>query len=262
MINICKAGFYYSGNKDWFVCFCCGSSIRAEKLRNVPWNFHRTMKPWCQFLILSKGRPFLRKMHFTHNPILDGPVNEMKFEALINHLEHKNNCYIFVNHEKEFRLNSLSKQMRPKNPIIPNFKLDVCTVNPKLMQKEMLCRICGKERMEVVFLPCNHLYSCIPCSVNSKDCKQCGKEYSYAIRLFVYYAYNYHIMDGTITFVPYLNPLLCKMCEYSEIEVAFIPCKHVYSCFACAAKLDKCLLCNIKVAAYINLKLTSLSPDL
>lgn len=59
------------------MCFSCGFTMRAEPQQNDPWDFHCTIKPWCQFLVLSKGQAFLRKFKNKEPPILNGVLNEM-----------------------------------------------------------------------------------------------------------------------------------------------------------------------------------------
>lgn len=156
------------------------------------------------------------------------------------------------------RLKSLTIKRKSKNRGKPGpFMNRIWTVNPKFMDEKLLCRICSKERLEVVFVPCGHLLVCIECSVCVTSCPVCRNPYKFAVRLFIFYAFNTDVNDESAVFFPSSESvLLCKLCNESEMEVALLPCKHVYCCFACAVNLKDCLLCGIKTIAYIRLYLS------
>lgn len=40
------------------------------------------------------------------------------------------------------------------------------------------------------------------------------------------------------------DSMLCNVCHKEEMDVAFIPCRHIYSCVKCAADLHECPVCT------------------
>lgn len=38
--------------------------------------------------------------------------------------------------------------------------------------------------------------------------------------------------------------MLCKICFRKEVETAFIPCGHVFSCIQCTVLIDQCAVCR------------------
>ncbi|KAK0064354.1 RING finger protein B [Biomphalaria pfeifferi] len=45
----------------------------------------------------------------------------------------------------------------------------------------------------------------------------------------------------------------CKQCKEKPLQELFLPCKHVFACRECAAKIDQCPSCGKKVLATINI---------
>ena len=41
------------------------------------------------------------------------------------------------------------------------------------LEEERLCKICRQEDVQVVFLPCGHLASCVKCSASATQCPLC-----------------------------------------------------------------------------------------
>ena len=41
------------------------------------------------------------------------------------------------------------------------------------LEEERLCKICRQEDVQVVFLPCGHLASCVKCSASASQCPLC-----------------------------------------------------------------------------------------
>ncbi|KAI8792336.1 RING finger protein B [Biomphalaria glabrata] len=45
----------------------------------------------------------------------------------------------------------------------------------------------------------------------------------------------------------------CKQCKERPLQQLFLPCKHVFACRECAAKIDQCPSCGKKILATINI---------
>ncbi|KAK3593112.1 hypothetical protein CHS0354_018237 [Potamilus streckersoni] len=64
-IRMAGAGFYYAGNRDQVVCYCCGSRKDNWVLGDIPLFIHKTMFPSCSFL--------------TRNDTVNVPIIKTKF---------------------------------------------------------------------------------------------------------------------------------------------------------------------------------------
>lgn len=67
--------------------------------------------------------------------------------------------------------------------ILPNsVPEDEIWTNKNNLEKRK-CKICHINDLEVIFLPCGHIVSCIDCSSLQKICIICGKNLKAAVRV-------------------------------------------------------------------------------
>ena len=52
------------------------------------------------------------------------------------------------------------------------------------LEEEKICKICGNNEVQVVFLPCAHLATCTECSAAARQCPICKIAISDKIRTF------------------------------------------------------------------------------
>jgi len=68
-----------------------------------------------------------------------------------------------------------------------NLKLEPCSskmssgneLNPKL------CKVCLKEEMSTVFLPCRHVYTCVKCAEETSECLVCREDVYSFIKIYL-----------------------------------------------------------------------------
>ncbi|VVC29531.1 Zinc finger, RING-type,Zinc finger, RING/FYVE/PHD-type,BIR repeat [Cinara cedri] len=51
--------------------------------------------------------------------------------------------------------------------------------------KQILCKICRKEEMAVVFMPCKHIYACVKCTIQIGECPICTKPIYYTLQVYL-----------------------------------------------------------------------------
>lgn len=54
----------------------------------------------------------------------------------------------------------------------------------KKLEEQKICKICRKENVEVLFLPCGHLVSCSQCSSTASQCPVCKMAVTDKIRIY------------------------------------------------------------------------------
>lgn len=113
----------------------------------------------------------------------------------------------------------------------------------------MLCKVCSKEKLEVVFLQCHHFVSCIQCAMTQNFCIICKLPINNILRVFLCTILSKTEMDiGELKLESKekIGATLCKVCYKNEISVVLLPCKHVHSCYKCATKRNDCPECETK----------------
>lgn len=124
----------------------------------------------------------------------------------------------------------------------------------------MLCKICLKEKLEVVFLHCHHLISCVQCATTQTTCGLCRKEISISLRVFLHPELKDVVKDnrtGDLVLAPHEidDATRCKTCRQKEISVLHLPCRHVWSCYECATNMTHCPKCNANIFALLQIYL-------
>lgn len=47
----------------------------------------------------------------------------------------------------------------------------------------------------------------------------------------------------------------CKICLQQELQIAFLPCKHMSTCESCSLSLSKCIICRSEISSYMRIYL-------
>lgn len=124
--------------------------------------------------------------------------------------------------------------------------------NPDEIEDSVMCKICYRAEVNVVFIPCCHAVTCVQCAVTIDQCAICRKPFKMAMRVFL--SIDESKNDKDIEQLPSSslqclerksNPILCKVCKKEEMQIVFLLCKHVYACVKCASKMHKCPVCAV-----------------
>jgi len=122
----------------------------------------------------------------------------------------------------------------------------------------MECKICFKEEIKVIFVPCGHAVACIECALTLKQCAVCRYPFSKLIRIYLsmdkgnYEDLKLQPCGSKMSSSNKLNPMICKTCHNEDMSAVFLPCRHVYNCIKCAEKMDECPICTENVFSFIQ----------
>jgi len=119
----------------------------------------------------------------------------------------------------------------------------------------VLCKICFKEKLEVLFMPCGHVIACIQCAVTLDLCAVCRQPFTMTMRVGLYVT---NLKEFSLEYFPskcsseLIDPVLCKVCCKEEMQAVFLPCRHISTCYKCAPKVNQCMVCFEPVYAYMQ----------
>lgn len=49
----------------------------------------------------------------------------------------------------------------------------------------MLCKVCRKDEMDTVFIPCRHVYACLKCAATMQECPVCSEAFCAFMQVFL-----------------------------------------------------------------------------
>lgn len=146
-IELCKAGFFYSGSSDETICFHCGGGLRDWEDDDDPWEQHAFWFKRCAYVLLEKGPNFVMEV----NERLSKPAVEVMEECQVENW-------------------------------IP---VDECEKNSHQVADYNLCKICLSNERNILFLPCKHILACLDCTLRLTDCAICRTPLKGFIRVFI-----------------------------------------------------------------------------
>ncbi|XP_025203225.1 putative inhibitor of apoptosis [Melanaphis sacchari] len=234
--TLCKAGFFYSGNgqTDFMTCFFCAITLRNWTDNDEPWAEHAKWSDKCGHLFLTKGKNFVdAKQEKTY--VLN---NKMKIQMTKKHV-----------HGVQLTKTLFFKKQHHLSEILDSSSVLDC----------MLCKICYKEKIKVVFVPCGHAIACIECALNINYCAICRYPFHNLMRVYLctneenYENSQLASSSSNMSSSNTLNPMLCQICFKEEMRAVLLPCRHVYSCSKCAEEISLCSVCRRDVFSLIKL---------
>uniref|UniRef100_A0A2S2P3Z9 Apoptosis inhibitor IAP n=1 Tax=Schizaphis graminum TaxID=13262 RepID=A0A2S2P3Z9_SCHGA len=255
--TLSEAGFFYTGNgrNDYTTCFFCDEILCQWTDDDEPWTEHAKWSKKCSYVLLNKGKHFVDQVCNVENDI----SNQLELYTLIS--EQK---YTYLSGSKmKIQAKKININELQITKILSDKKKDHRSqiLDPNSVPDCMLCKICYKEEIKVVFVPCGHAVACLQCAFTLEMCAICRYPFSKLIR--VYLCMDKKI-DEDLKLVPCsskmssnntLRSMLCKVCHKEELAAIFIPCRHVYTCIKCAEELDNCPICGENIFALIQLYL-------
>nr|XP_023022306.1 baculoviral IAP repeat-containing protein 2 [Leptinotarsa decemlineata]XP_023022307.1 baculoviral IAP repeat-containing protein 2 [Leptinotarsa decemlineata]XP_023022308.1 baculoviral IAP repeat-containing protein 2 [Leptinotarsa decemlineata]XP_023022310.1 baculoviral IAP repeat-containing protein 2 [Leptinotarsa decemlineata] len=156
-VDLAEAGFYYTGVGDQTLCFYCGGGLKDWEESDEPWEQHALWFSKCVFLNLKKGKDFVEKVKQRADPLLSLPGTSQ-------------------DKTKELE--------EPKEPCSRTPEKAEKTTETEATEKT-LCKICYKNELGVVFLPCGHVVACVDCASALKTCAVCRKPLEATVRAFL-----------------------------------------------------------------------------
>ncbi|KAJ8939446.1 hypothetical protein NQ318_023072 [Aromia moschata] len=157
--DLAEAGFYYTGVGDQTLCFYCGGGLKDWEENDEPWEQHALWFSKCVYLILKKGIEFIETVK--------------------------------QGRDRQLSLPSTSREEtkeEPQQPKVTEALSEKCEkLNGKATEvaEKTLCKICYKNELGVVFLPCGHIVACVDCASALKTCAVCRKPLEATVRAFL-----------------------------------------------------------------------------
>ena len=109
--------------------------------------------------------------------------------------------------------------------------LESCQNNSqeKNCKKDYKCKLCVKNLINVVILPCSHMLSCSECFSKISNCPTCREE-------IVSYIHCDDLTKRTICRPKKkikVDELICKICKNYHVNKIALPCTHMSICSHC-----------------------------
>ncbi|KAE9522042.1 hypothetical protein AGLY_017562 [Aphis glycines] len=235
VLTLSQSGLVYigDGEEDQMVCFCCGHGLMWWEANDNPWVEHARWFPRCNYVRLCQGNNFVE---FSNSIYRQTKFFENSGRALLDRSVPgysqgtTTRSYAFASTE----FDKMGYDFVEVEGVGENTESD----------ETILCKICYKERLEVMFIPCGHITACIQCSVALETCSICRQHISVMMRVGVYTSSK--DADSSVR-----NTAMCVRCAEAPVQTVSIPCRHATTCDACTKYDVKCSLCTQPV--YANL---------
>lgn len=168
------AGFYYTGTGDQVLCFHCGGGLRDWEINDDPWVQHALWFSKCPYLIMKKGTDFIDE------------VNKLKDNLHIDTEELKpstsENSSASSSQKIETKEVASDEEAKPSTSALTQLNNEEKKNDDDDEWKEKyLCKICYKNELLVVFLPCRHMVACADCAAALKTCAVCRGPLQYTL---------------------------------------------------------------------------------
>ncbi|XP_034241567.1 uncharacterized protein LOC117645464 [Thrips palmi] len=145
---LAENGFFYTGVKDAVMCFHCGTGLGRWKESDDVAFEHATYSPYCGFLVRLLGKEYVQKVQTQLQTIDNVPLHF-------------------------------------KNIIKPHVAQSNTTQGHCKAHDKIICKICYERGVDVVVLPCAHLFTCTLCLPSMTHCGVCRAPIRYTLRVFV-----------------------------------------------------------------------------
>ncbi|XP_026819676.1 E3 ubiquitin-protein ligase XIAP-like isoform X2 [Rhopalosiphum maidis] len=269
--KLCEAGFYYigDGKTEETMCFCCGKRVLYWGKSVKPWTTHAIITKDCYYMALCKGKYYVHQVYNDYQHIQSYCKTNF-FEQLIN-IKYDENSFNEIlsapnysdSEDESFSEVQSSKKIR-RQPLTERL-LTTVTIN-NTTEPILLCKICAKDIISVLIIPCGHVIACIQCALTLKDCPACTLLFdneTVFLRVFIVKTdknikrvNDYLKTDTNYVENPEIDQSLCKVCQKNDL-VAYVPCRHIYSCSECTLTLNNsCPICNVGLIGMIQISLT------
>ncbi|CAL1528937.1 unnamed protein product [Lymnaea stagnalis] len=218
--DLVNAGFYYAGYGDCGRCFYCGGGLRNWDDDDNVLVEHARWFPKCPFMRQLMGQAFINAVQELNRYIEKISLkmvteragasacfsdSELSRDPAVRSLvdlgySQKDVMEMAERVRAETKSNIVSADqllelLEPKcyrssvQHAIENNELPV-TINElkgqnQELRQQTLCKICLDKEVQIVFLPCGHLVTCVECSLPLKDCPICRRLIKGTVRAFM-----------------------------------------------------------------------------
>ncbi|XP_008108386.1 baculoviral IAP repeat-containing protein 7 isoform X2 [Anolis carolinensis] len=160
--ELAGAGFFYTGDRDYVLCFYCDGALRNWERGDDPWMEHARWFPRCEFLLQSRGRDFINSIQDSYFSTLEGNLYPPRPRP----------DPVSPQEPIQREIIPCSREVETEQPNQPDSTL---STEEKLrqLQEERMCKVCMDKDVSIVLVPCGHLVVCSECAPNLRRCPIC-----------------------------------------------------------------------------------------
>lgn len=203
------AGLFYEGEDDMAICYYCGGALRSWQKDDNPFVEHARWYPECTFVKLSMEPALYNTVRSLQEECLmeTDPVttntDEVK-DKLISEIFDKSTVEFYrkvgigqnklrqaVTHllDEGLTISDIKerRQIEEALKVVTTIKKEEIQVDEKPTQKQVdnSCAVCLGDQKSVLFMPCQHLVTCVDCATKVDQCPMCREQISARIRAFL-----------------------------------------------------------------------------
>lgn len=203
------AGLFYEGGDDMAICYYCGGALRSWQKDDIPFVEHARWYPECTFVKLSMEPARYKAVRSLQEECLmetdSVPTNsdEVK-DKLISEIFDKSTLEFYrkvgigqnkfrqaVTHllDQGLAIDDIKEKLQIEEAlkVVTTIKKEEIPVDERPTQKQVdnFCAVCFGEQKSVLFMPCQHLVTCVDCATKIDQCPMCREQISGRIRAFL-----------------------------------------------------------------------------
>lgn len=169
-----NAGFFYVEKNDSVQCFHCGGMLRKWSESTEPWVEHKKWFPKCNYLLKIDSLNIFADLVRTKKVDLDTrSISENDKKRIIAKLNHSS-----------FR-EKRKRKKRDRGDFDEEGKMDLEENDDDDDPMDRKCKICLVKEIELCFLPCAHVVSCMSCAADLKACPICRRVFDTCLKIYM-----------------------------------------------------------------------------
>ena len=150
--SLAEDGFFYTKTKDAVACFQCGLGLQMWETGDIPSIEHANYSPYCVFLVNRKGKKFIDEVQRKLTSDIEKKVPDQWQNSITVH-----------------------------TPTLAQTR----KVETTDTIERGICKICYTEEVNIVALPCAHMFACVQCMPCMETCALCRNKVEFTMRVFM-----------------------------------------------------------------------------
>jgi len=156
--DLVEAGFYYTGYSDRVKCFFCGGGLEAWHEQDSVIGEH---KKWFEDCLYIRFTDIEQELPIEVNSNTEIDISEQSGASGSKTQQKEDDKKIIVH-----KTNGITKTYNSSNKEIQD--------EIEELRYRHSCKVCLKQEVSTVLLPCNHLVVCTTCASDLENCPACG----------------------------------------------------------------------------------------
>lgn len=171
--QLADAGFFYTGKSDRTLCYHCGKGLKDWEPQDDPWEAHAKWYPNCYYLLLVKGQEYVNAIRGEDvAPSSEKEIMQINLASFAQKVKLSS-----TNQDKGVKSSSSNAGCSQEDK-----KNNHGVKSHKPTDDARLCKICYDAELDVVFLPCRHMVTCVKCASSMTTCAVCRQPVTLILR--------------------------------------------------------------------------------